>query len=992
MFVFGFIVFMKCQYPSLNFAAAFDGNAICTVWGSTNDSNGNSYAAGTFNYIVDFDYSSSVYTISAGTAGMRDVFLTKYSKTGQFLWAFSLASPGDESCRDIEMDKNDNVLVTGGFYNTVDFDPSASTANLTSNGGGNVFVAKYTSNGQYLWAFAIGSTFGDVGYAIISDNLNNIWVTGITYGVADFDPSASTATLAAGGFLAKCDQNGNYLWAGNVPLAEDLDCDKFNNVICVGNFVGTKDFDPSASTATLACNGGGSQTDLFVAKYNSAGQYQFAFNIGGTNSDLVYEVAVDKMKEIYITGNLGNGVVDFDPSASTATVNTAVNPGYIAKYDSLGNYLWAFCTGDMYSSSGSEAICVDALSNAYITGGFNGTVDFDPSSASYTLSGNGAYIAKYDMTGQFQWAFPIKTSLSNSEGRGISVDDSSNVYLGCIFKGVADFEPYPPVKNYTAIGAAGGVAKYSCFNPSQPVNTTSLNLTVCSLDQATLSATANGGINWYSSSTSTLILGTGYNFVTPTLSVGSYTYFAESQICTANPNRTAVSFNVIASPTLSIAGTNTVCSGQNINLTGSGASTYTWSTSSNSNSIVVSPTINTTYSVMGTAPNGCQNTATFSVAVLSPTLSLFGGSTICSGSSITQTVTGANSYSWSSGSTNSVVVLTPTVTSSYTVTGTDGNGCTASLIKTITVNSLPTLTINGFNSACIGSTLTEVVTGAQTYTWNTGSNSPTISITPTITTNYTVSGTDINGCSNTIVKTITVNALPSMTISGSNSVCIGSAISQTISGASNYTWSSGQTTSTVILTPTITTTYTVLGVDVNTCTNSISKSITVNQLPIVNANSSNSVICGPPYQQTATLTATGATTYTWSTSTNGSIVAISPSVTTSYTVTGTDNNGCTNTFVITQSVSTCANISELPTPNSELKIFPNPNNGEFTISLNKISNNTYAEIYNCLGQVVIRKPLAEANTKINLSEQANGIYFVRIVDENSSITIKLIKE
>jgi gliding motility-associated-like protein len=350
------------------------------------------------------------------------------------------------------------------------------------------------------------------------------------------------------------------------------------------------------------------------------------------------------------------------------------------------------------------------------------------------------------------------------------------------------------------------------------------------------------------------------------------------------------------------------CGTQTITLTGGGASTYSWSTGNTSTSFTVAPSGNTTYSVIGTSVNGCSNTAASTVTVNTvPTLSISSTSnTICNGASTNLSVSGASTYTWSpsaslSASTGTAVTASPTITTNYTVVATAANGCTNSAIYTVTVNPKPTVSSTTTGSViCNGSAITLNGTGASSYTW-TGGVSDGVSFTPTITTTYTVTGTNAtNGCTNTAVRTITVNTPPNISSTTSNSVvCNGTAITLTGTGAITYTWTGGVNNG-VSFTPTTTTTYTVNGTAANGCTNTAVRTITVNPLPTVSSTTSNSVICRGT---SITLNGTGASTYTWTGGVSNG-VAFSTTITSTYTVTGTDGNGCTNTSVRTITVNT----------------------------------------------------------------------------------------
>lgn len=274
---------------------------------------------------------------------------------------------------------------------------------------------------------------------------------------------------------------------------------------------------------------------------------------------------------------------------------------------------------------------------------------------------------------------------------------------------------------------------------------------------------------------------------------------------------------------------------------------------------------------------------------------------ICTGNSFTITPTGGVSYTVTGGNFN----VSPTINTNYTVTGADIHGCTNTAVSSVTVNSLPTVSVNANPTAiCSGSSSTLTASGAISYLWNTGETTAAITVSPTGTTGYTVTGVDGNGCSNMDMVSITVNALPSVSVTASSAtICSGSSSTLTASGATSYLWNTGETTTAIAVSPTGATSYTVTGVDGNGCSNTDVVSITVNALPSVSINASSASICSGT---SATLTANGAVSYLWNTGATTSVVSVSPTGNTSYTVTGTDGNGCSDIAVQTITVTACS--------------------------------------------------------------------------------------
>ena len=257
---------------------------------------------------------------------------------------------------------------------------------------------------------------------------------------------------------------------------------------------------------------------------------------------------------------------------------------------------------------------------------------------------------------------------------------------------------------------------------------------------------------WDYGDTTALVL--GYNPTHTYTNSGSYTIQLRASNLTVNAGCVSLktlAVTVLSSPVL-VATSGTICSGNSYISSAVGANTYTWSTGANTQSIVVSPTVNTSYTVTGS--NGCGlNSQTVTVSVSpSPTV-LVNSGTLCAGESFTLNPTGAISYTYSSVSP----IVTPIVSSTYTILGYDLNGCSGSAISSLSVNTLPSLTMSATSTICAGTSSSIFVVGANTYTWSTGANTSTINVMPTTTTIYSVTGSDLNNCSNTQTIGITID-------------------------------------------------------------------------------------------------------------------------------------------------------------------------------------------------------------------------------------------
>lgn len=502
-------------------------------------------------------------------------------------------------------------------------------------------------------------------------------------------------------------------------------------------------------------------------------------------------------------------------------------------------------------------------------------------------------------------------------------------------------------------------------SPTVAVSSTTTN--ICPGTSVGLSASGATTYTWNTGATSASIN------VVPTVNT-TYTVTGSASGCTDSKT---ISITVSPTPTVNAtASSATICSGGTSTITASGATSYTWNTGATTAAIAVSPSVATTYTVIGS--NGtCIASRTITIYNNTPNLLVNStASTICTGGSSTLTANGASTYSWSTGATGSSIVVSPSSNTTYSVIGINGI-CSATSAVSINVSSAISMNIIPSASvSCSGAPVILTANGASTYTWNTGSNSTTISVTPSVSTNYTVNGNS-GTCSGSTVITIGVDTNPTVSSITSHSTTCATIVPQsatlTASGALTYLWSTGANAASTVVSPSVTTTYTVTGTNASGCNNTSQITVTVNPLPTVNVITSNPVICSQPTQQTATLTASGATTYSWNTGATTAVVAVSPSTTTSYTVIGTDGNGCSNSSVITQSVSLCTGVEE-QVANLDFSVYPNPSNGSFTI---RTSIGGVFELYNQLGQSIMKFEKEEGvDETIKVENVAEGVYYL----------------
>ena len=366
----------------------------------------------------------------------------------------------NEETLSIAVDGNGNIISSGYFNGTADFNPGAGTESLTSLGSIDGFVSKLDSAGNFLWAKRIGNSGGDNAKSVAVDSNGNVLIAGDFSGTVDFDPSDGTTNLTSNGegdiFISKFDPAGNFLWAKgfggtSVDSGIFLAIDLSGNIAVTGIFSNAVDFDPGVGTSTLTSDG---DWDIYVSKFDTNGNLLWSKRRGGTGRDIGDGVAFDSAGNVYSSG-IFSGTVDFDPGLETSTLTSAgSNDVFLSKFGPSGNYLWARKFGGS-SSDGSTPISVDATGNIYASGDFTGTVDFDPTDGELNLTAVGTkdnFISKIATFGNHIWTRRIGSSGSEATGARTAVDSSGNVFYTGDFSGTVDFDPGVETSTLTSAG------------------------------------------------------------------------------------------------------------------------------------------------------------------------------------------------------------------------------------------------------------------------------------------------------------------------------------------------------------------------------------------------------------------------------------------------------------------------------------------------------------------------------------------------------------
>lgn len=974
----------------------YDGAHTCVT-----DAFGNVYVAGYSASATTTLIASSGAHSSTFGGGYIDAFLAKFNSNGVRQWATYYGGSGDETAYGCCVDPSGNVYMCGSTSAGSGTLMASSGAHQTSNGGGDdAFLVKFNSNGVRQWGTFYGGNGSEYGYGCACDPSGNVFMAGKTSpstGTTIATSAAHQPTYSAGGlseaFLVKFNSSGVRQWGtyyGGTQHEWGYSCsaDASGNVFLAGQTESSSNIATSGAYQTVL---GSTSTNAFLAKFDGNGIRLWGTYFGSDQFSLAYSCATDPSGNVYITGQTqGGGPPTWTAIATAGAYQSTLlgsKDAFLVKFNGSGARQWGTFYGDAYYEIG-HGCATDTHGDVYLSGQTSSPFPSLASSGAHqsSLGGdNDAFLAKFNgTTGARKWG-TFFGGLQNDYGFACTVDVSGNVYLvgntssslsiasagafqtafggssGLTDGYVAKFgcpvltptisntnpvchgstlnfsvaSPATPTVNYSWSGPssftstaknasianvqfshagvytlnvddAGGCAETVTLNitvnpsPTLSAISTPSNAVVCAGQQMTLTGTGATTLAWSGG----VVNGVGFN---PVVSASFTLTGTGANGCQSNVVR-SVTVNPlpVLNTTVSPASAN-VCFGQSVSLTGAGAPTLSWS-GGISNGLNFVPSSSGIYTLTGTDANGCQNVLSRSIVVNPlPALGVVSNPTngvVCAVQQTTLSGTGASSYTWSGPSTVTNGIgfsIAIPGTYNYTVNGTDANNCQNSATITLTVNALPTVTLNSTPTTatiCAGQQLTLAASGTGTLSLSGGISSG-VGFVPASSGNYTATAIDANGCQNTAVKGVTVYALPSLTIVSNpvgGAVCTGQLMTLTGTGASIHSWSGGVTNG-VGFVPTGSGIYTLSGASANGCQSTATRSITVHVLPTVGAlvTPASSVVCAG---QQMTLSGTGANNYAWTgPSTISNATGFVPPATGSYTVTGTDLNGCQSTAV-----------------------------------------------------------------------------------------------
>lgn len=401
--------------------------------------------------------------------------ISSISQTPVFEWANIVESGitgfSNSNCEALQLDQQNNIVTTGYFTGSMDFNSGAGIAMLNSNNTAAGYVQKQSSDGNFLWALKIGSTAQSApASGLALDNEGNIYITGYFYSTVDFDPGSGVFNLTSVGsmdsYILKLSADGNFIWAkqlggAGVQISQSIAVDLNNNVSVVGLFQETADFDPGTGVFNMTPT---SYSDIFITKLDGNGNFLWSKQVGNTDPELGIEEgvvhAVDSEGNLIVSG-IYYYTIDVDPGPAVLSLTaTGAQNTFVLKLDIDGLLVWVKNLGMnfTYGQITSSDVTIDNDNNILIAGQFIGNADMDPGPAVFQYQGSGpdSYILKLNSEGDFVWVRSV-TGADTDAAYSLATSANGDCYITGVFEGDADFDSGP---NTTSLTSTGGFSSF----------------------------------------------------------------------------------------------------------------------------------------------------------------------------------------------------------------------------------------------------------------------------------------------------------------------------------------------------------------------------------------------------------------------------------------------------------------------------------------------------------------------------------------------------
>jgi gliding motility-associated-like protein len=395
------ILFFKSNYAQF-WEQSVGGDNVDEIMDVCEDVNGNIISVG---YFCNTGRFSQSYSLISASSGISDIFICKSNASGIIQWAIKAGGNGSDRALSVATDNSGNIFVTGFYFGTANF----GNISLTSiNGSKDVFIAKISPTGNFLWATSCGGNLADIGNSIAVDVSGSVIIAGQFEGTANFGTSTFSSMINPNTnlpsidiFLTKYDNNGNFLWAKNgtaefTDRALDVITDNNNNIYMCGQFSDTITFNTTYNNPIMNA--------VFLIKYDASGSEIWFKKASGSYS-IAYGLAINNNQEILMTGDY-QGTLAFYGNPNVYINDTYSKRIFTVKYSNTGSYIWSASeSSNNYISS--RNIALDGNGNVYIAGEFGCTLNkFADVFGQGTFNSVGhqdLFVVKYNTAGTRQW-------------------------------------------------------------------------------------------------------------------------------------------------------------------------------------------------------------------------------------------------------------------------------------------------------------------------------------------------------------------------------------------------------------------------------------------------------------------------------------------------------------------------------------------------------------------------------------------------------------
>lgn len=432
------------QLEWVTYTPAMESYNSITCEATVADPMGNTYTCGSFYGTIDFDPGPS--NDSRTALNNWDVYVRKLDSNGSMVWTVILGGAGEDNGLGIAIDQNQNILITGFFRDTVDFDPGFGVSELIApNSSNRGFALKMNSGGNFTWVKSFESTGGTITQKAIFDTNSDCYIIGKFSVDIDLDPGVSVESFVSnsggGVFLTKLDEVGNFILGKGLSgsiIVNDIDVVQDGGCIIIGDFESTVDLDPDIGTHIV--NSNSNSSDIFLLKLNSLGEFDWARIYGSKSYDYGIAVRTSSQGDYYLTGRYSD-TIDFNPSGQSEVLLASYGNTFILKLNSQGNFQWVKrIDGDENSP---ERMIIDENDNILLGGLFSAHVAFNFGSNEITFDSpwnSDAFVLGLNSTGDFNWVFTIPSTQVSRIG-GLAKDSNGNLYASGVFFGTTDFAP-----------------------------------------------------------------------------------------------------------------------------------------------------------------------------------------------------------------------------------------------------------------------------------------------------------------------------------------------------------------------------------------------------------------------------------------------------------------------------------------------------------------------------------------------------------------------